>query len=100
MTTALAPVDKVMLPSRSGRRECWSAVTTDGTWSFGRQELPGTPWAVVHRPTGIVVDPWVGTLDDCRAYVASGEAQRDLERIQAHERGEHENERDKACPRC
>jgi hypothetical protein len=89
-----------MLPSRSGRRECWSAVTTDKAWSFERQEMPGTPWAVVSAETGIVVDSCVGTLTDCRAYVASGQAQADLDLIRAHLLGKHENERSRSCPRC
>jgi len=81
-------------------KENGRTVTRDGIWAMDHQDLPGTPWAVIHRPTGIVVDPCAGTLADCRAYVASGEAQADLDRIQAHERGGHESERDKACPRC
>jgi hypothetical protein len=63
-------------------------------------DLPGTPWAVIHRPTGIVVDGFVSTLTDCRAYVASGQALADLGRIQAHNRGEHNGQRDPACPKC
>lgn len=100
MTSALAPVTKTMLPSRGGRPQCWSAVTKDKAWTFERQEVPGTPWVVIHLATGIVVDFCVGTLTDCRAYVASGQAQADLERILAHEHGEHDSERDEECPKC
>jgi hypothetical protein len=100
MTAALAPVDKTMLPSRGGRRQCWAATTKDKTWDLAREDEPGTPWSVTHRPTGIVADSHVGTLTDCRAYVASGQALADVERIQAHERGEHETDRDKECVRC
>lgn len=93
-----------MLPrrTRSGQTglECWAARTTDGIWKFERQETAGTPWAVIHAATGTVVDWYVGTLDDCRAYVASGAAEEDLERLQAHDRGEHEDQRDKECPKC
>jgi hypothetical protein len=97
----LAPVDKTrMLPTRGGGTQCWAAKTKDGTWSMAREDEAGTPWSVTHLPTGIVVDRYVGTLDDCRAYVANGGAQADLERIQAHQRGEHKAERDKTCPRC
>lgn len=100
MTSALAPVDKTMLPTRGGGRQCWSATTKDKVWDFTREDEPGTPWSVKHRPTGTVVDCYVGTLTDCRAYVASGQAEADLDRIQSHERGGHETERDRACPRC
>lgn len=85
MTAALAPVDKTMLPTRGGRRQCWSAVTTDKAWGFAREEDGTTSWTVTHLPTRTVVDSFVPTLTDCRAYVASGQAQADLERIQAAE---------------
>lgn len=80
--TALAPVDKQMLPSRGGRRQCWAAQTKDGTWAFAREEDETTSWTVTHLPTRTVMDSCVGTLTDCRAYVATGQAQEDLERIQ------------------
>jgi hypothetical protein len=97
----LAPVDKTrMLPTRGGGVQCWSAKTKDGTWGMDREDEAGTPWSVTHLPTGIVVDRYVSTLTDCRAYVASGQAEADLGLIQAHERGEHEAGRDKACPKC
>jgi len=98
--TSLVPVEKTLvIPGRNGM-ETWAAKSDDGLWAFERQEMPGTPWAVIHIPTGIVVDPCVGTLRDCRAYVASGGAQEDLELIQAHERNEHNAERSRSCPRC
>jgi hypothetical protein len=97
----LAPVDKTrMLPTRGGGVQCWGAKTKDGTWSMAREDEAGTPWSVTHLPTGIVVDRYVGTLTDCRAYVASGQARADLARIQAHQRGEHKTDRDKSCPKC
>lgn len=98
----LAPVEKTLfLPTRGGGMQCWRACTTDKAWDFERQEVTGTPWAVLNAATGIVVDSCVGTLDDCRAYVASGQALADLERIEAHERGGHDGKgRDKACPKC
>jgi hypothetical protein len=96
----LAPVDKTRI--LRGRRglETWGAQTKDGTWGMDREDEAGTPWSVTHLPTGIVVDRYVGTLTDCRAYVANGGAQADLARIQAHGRGEHEADRDNSCPRC
>ena len=99
MTSALAPVDKTMLPSRSGRRECWAATTRDGVWAFKRLELPGTPWVVIHRATKEELE-WQPTLPDCREYVAEGWAQADLERVWAHDRGEHRAKRDLACLKC
>jgi hypothetical protein len=97
----LAAIEKTLfLPTRGGGRQCWGARTTDKAWDFERLEIAGTPWAVTHKETGIVVDSYAGTLDDCRAYVANGGAQADLERIQSHQRGEHEAERDKGCPKC
>lgn len=88
------------LPTRGGGTQCWSARTTDGIWGLDREDKSGTPWSVIHLPTEIVTDSYVGTLTDCRAYVASGQALADLELIQAHLRGEHETERDTSCPKC
>lgn len=34
------------------RRECWEATSDDGVWSFQRLEERGTPWLLVHLPTG------------------------------------------------
>ena len=34
------------------RRECWSATSDDGVWGFQRIEDTGTPWLIVHIPTG------------------------------------------------
>lgn len=59
------------------------AVTADGEWLFERSE-DGT-WAAGHLPTKTVTDSRVGTLADCRAYVASGQAEADLELIQAQD---------------
>jgi hypothetical protein len=104
----LAPIRKTVFAdsiigrgaAATRRRECWGAETTDDTWDFERVEVPGTPWLVRHRPTGTVVDSYVGSLLDCRAYVASGGAQKDLELIQAHERREHDAQRRPACVKC
>jgi hypothetical protein len=81
------------------RAECWEAVTTDGLWIFEREESPGTPWIVRHKPTGEFVD-LRSTLRDCRWYVAAGHAQAMLERLQAHDRGEHDGQHDSWCARC
>lgn len=103
----LAPIRKTVFAHRiiqrgtavTERRECWAAVTLDDKWDFERVEVPGTPWLVRHRLTGIVVDS-AGSLTDCRAYVASGGARKDLELIQAHQAGEHSAQRKPACVKC
>lgn len=62
---------------------CWEpvkAVTTDGEWLFERAE-DGT-WNTGHLPTETEVKAGRRTLRACRAYVASGAAQGDLNRIQ------------------
>jgi hypothetical protein len=101
VTTALAPIEKTSFyPAfRSGRRECWSARTKDGAWLMERLEISGTPWSLVHAATKTDMG-WFGTLRACRAAVASGQAQVALERIQAHERGDHASEREPLCVRC
>jgi len=81
VTAALAPVSKTLLPSRGGRRQCWAATTTDGIWAFAREEDGTTSWTVRHLPTKTVVTGCLGSLRQCRAYVGSGEAREDLERM-------------------
>jgi len=68
-----------------GRRgpETWGAQTTDGEWGMDRLEDAGTSWEVVHRPTKTVVAEFMGSLRQCRIYVASGEAREDLEAARA-----------------
>ena len=96
----LADIGKILvLPGRRGM-ETWAAETSDGEWSFARLEDAGTTWQVTHKPTRTVVCECLSSLTDCRAYTASGGARADLELTQAHERGEHETERNKTCPKC
>ena len=92
----LAPVVQTLM---SGG-ECWGAKTPDGEWGMDRLEDRATSWEVVHNPTSTVVADFMGSLTQCRRYVGSGAAREDLERLQAHERGEHENQRDRECERC
>ena len=78
-----------------------SAESEDGTWYY-RQEpgsIGGVAWAVWHTPTGITVTPR-RNLADARAATADGRALRDVERVQAHLRGEHAGKRDALCLSC
>ena len=91
---ALVPIRKTDFhPNlRTGRLECWGAVTTDGEWSFQREESPGTPWLVRHLPS--VADrsyelpvSMQGTLRACRLAVGRGWAASDLETRKCEEAG-------------
>ncbi len=84
---------------RGGRVEAWSAVSTDGVWTYERIEDTGSPWEATHVPTGIRTD-WYGTLGAARAATASGEATACVERQQAHQRGELKAVRVPSCRRC
>lgn len=95
-TATLAPVVKTRV---SGGR-CWAAETPDGEWGMDCLEDRGTTWEVVNKPTKTVVAGFLGSLTQCRRYVGSGEAEEDLELLQAHDRGEHEGQPDGACPAC
>jgi len=97
----LTPVDVTRrYPAfRSGRVENWEAKSRDGQWAYHRLEISGTPWAVIHLPTGLEAD-WYGTLTAARAATADGSALAAVERVQAHDRSEHKAERDPRCGRC
>jgi hypothetical protein len=97
----LTPVDiTARYPSFRGRRvETWAAASKDGTWTYERLEISGTPWSVTHVPTGLEAD-WYGTLTAAREATANGSALACVERLQAHDRGEHKAERDTRCLRC
>ena len=96
----LTPVDiTARFPSfRSGRLENWAAKSRDGVWKYERLEISGTPWLLLHVPAGIEGD-FYGTLTAARAATADGSALADIERLQAHDRGEHA-ERDPRCRGC
>jgi len=87
--TAASLADIVKTRVLRGRRglETWGAETTDGEWGMDRLEDAATTWEVAHKPTKTVVCDYLGSLRQCRIYVASGEARQDLERIQATEGG-------------
>lgn len=99
----LTPVDiTARYPSfRTGRQESWAAVSRDGEWRYERLEITGTPWAVIYTGTGDEVEgDWYGTLAGARAATADGSAMDAVNRIRAHERGDHEQQRDPCCIKC
>jgi len=85
---------------RTGRLEDWSAVSDDGVWAFERLEVTRTPWSIVHKPSGIEVGVWAGTLSEAREMTANGDALADVELQLAHQRGEHDAKRNTGCVRC
>ncbi len=97
----LTPADvTARFPSfRGGRLENWAAASRDGVWKYERIEDTGTPWAVIHVPTGTEGN-WYGTYTAARAATADGSALAYVERLLAHDRGEHKAERNTRCPRC
>jgi hypothetical protein len=105
--TPLAPIVKTQFAQRithggtglTRHRECWGAETADGVWDFEREDSPGTPWLTYHKDTRKLVN-LSGTLRQARIFVASGGAQRELDRLLAHDRGEHKEQRDPRCGRC
>lgn len=91
----LAPVKKTWSRTLSGGRVCTGAVTTDAKWGMERLEDTCTTWIVVRLPDvpedkKVIVASRFPNLTWCRRYIGSGEAQKHLERLQAHHRGEHE----------
>jgi hypothetical protein len=60
-----------------GRLEAWAAASKDGEWFYKREDAPGTPWVVVHVPTGAWL-PGFGTLASARASTASGWVAKEL----------------------
>lgn len=65
--------------TRTGRIEIWSAVSTDGTWTYERDEDTGTLWAVTHVPTGRWL--YASSLPKARVSTASGSALRYLDSL-------------------
>jgi hypothetical protein len=84
---------------RSGRLENWAAVSDDGMWEYKRLEISGTPWAVVHVPTGLEAG-WCGTLTAARGMTADGAALAAVEQQMAQLRGEHATERNTTGVKC
>jgi hypothetical protein len=55
-------------PGRSGRMEVWSARSTDGLWTYEREESAGTPWVVTYVPSG--GSDLFGSLPKARKFTA------------------------------
>lgn len=78
--------------TRTGKRECWGAVSGDGVWHMVREESPGTPWLLYHWPS-VTDKTWelpveqLGTLAACREHVARGRALISLARRKAEAAG-------------
>lgn len=60
---------------RNGRRECWEAESTDGRWTFSREESPGTPWIVRH----VDFPGWIGLFGSLPKAAKWAEVQLDLD---------------------
>ncbi len=66
-------------------RQCWAARTADGVWDFQREDSPGTPWLIYHRPSvadgscPVPVD-MAASLKRCAEAVAKGWADKELAR--------------------
>lgn len=86
------------------RRECWSAITTDGKWAFTRIEEPGTPWMVTFMPHTDEIETatiWFGTLKSARQAVEHDIAPwLPSTQATAHERGEHVSGAPYGCRAC
>lgn len=67
----------------------WYKVTADGNWGLEHLEDAGSTWLVAHLPDKAIVGDYLGSLRECRAYVGSGEAQKDFEGLM-HEQGKHD----------
>lgn len=67
----LTPITKTTFAPafRSGRVECWGAVSNDGQWTYVREDSPGTPWLVYHTSHDLPVS-FCGTLRSARLFTA------------------------------
>ncbi|MGI8426057.1 MAG: hypothetical protein ACR2M4_05565 [Actinomycetota bacterium] len=57
---------------KNGKQEIWEATTEDGTWAFCREELPGTPWTILHKDLNDPVQTSVPSLEECIALLTDG----------------------------
>jgi hypothetical protein len=92
MTTTALPVGAALDPTRP-EHGTWERA---GTFDF---EIWPEGWAVCHTSSDTIL-AFCGSPGECRSYVASGEAQADLDRMLAHRRGEHAGQRQQMCGRC
>lgn len=78
-----------------------AARSLDETWLYRLQpgSIGGTVWVTVHAASGIAATSR-RNLPDARAATADGRALKDVERVQAHLRGEHASRRDMMCLSC
>jgi hypothetical protein len=53
---------------RAGQRQMWGALSADHVWQYIRVEDVGTPWAIVHRPTGATST--AGSIHDATTWTA------------------------------
>lgn len=102
-TTGLTPV-RVTATARSiatGQIVAREAESEDGTWTYHAIESDdGQPWWVVeHAPTERMAGWYLG-LDSARTATADGRAQADIDLQLAHASGDHDKQRDPACPKC
>lgn len=89
-TRGMTPVTRSMRTTYIGgpdsgrtRKECWSATSTDGSWSYERLEDQGTTWSVTHLHTGCTCDVPYRSLNAARRATASGATLRDMRRERA-----------------
>lgn len=72
--TAMTAVEttRKALHFQTRRVEIWSARSTDGLWTYEREESPGTPWVVTHVPTGAL--DMFASLPKARRFTARPDA--------------------------
>lgn len=87
----LAPMTPIIVTRTAGRlsatrpgtrvsnREIWEARSICGTWTYERGEEPGTPWIVIHVPTGYV--EYFTSLPRARRWTASDGAMGQMVRV-------------------
>lgn len=65
--------------TRVSDREIWEARSIDGTWTYERLEEEGTPWLVLHTPTGYM--DYFASLSKARRWTASDGAMACMKRV-------------------
>lgn len=67
MTTTRTTMTPITITSRYGK-QAWSATSKDGTWTYERDDTPGTPWIVTNTKKGQEAPYWFSTLKSARAW--------------------------------